>query len=151
MSSNLINRHSRGGSDTVTIAVLGVIIAGAVGLVIWMAMGGGEGGGDGPKTLEYQCEQCKHEFTVPTAELPDGGPDAEFPPRLDCPSCAKKACCFYMVQCPNPECEKFYLLQTQAAERAMRAGRNVNPEAVRDVCPHCQTDLAKWRQDHPKK
>ena len=132
--------------EIIFVVVLGAIILFSLVMVFIMATGGGGGGGAAAE-LRYKCEKCDHEFEQKAAKLPDLGPDAEYPPPLDCPACGEKGLAFPAVQCPK--CGRYFLLPSQAVERAVKDGRtDVDPASVRDVCPHCDTDRAKWYAEH---
>lgn len=63
----------------------------------------------------------------------------------DCPHCKGEGCAFIMFQCPNTECNKYYLLKQFTDPDKFAAGE------VEDVCPHCDTVLKEWYEEHRKK
>ena len=94
--------------------------------------------------LRFQCQQCGHEFFITPDEVwaqksgsggGPGMPGAMGPGvvrAIDCPECGTKDSCIQMVQCPNPDCKKYFLAESS------------------DVCPHCGVDRMQWHREEAK-
>ena len=94
--------------------------------------------------LRAKCLQCDHEWDIEPDQIQEFGEGMMDDMRgMDCPKCGAKSSAFLMVRCPEPECGKFYMSK-----------RFTDPEAaggfmVRDVCPHCGTNLVEWYKKRP--
>ena len=143
------------GVEVLLAVALGLIIIAALVLSIWHSSGSRSGADLSKDLLHFKCTQtqCGHELTITHSDLfrPPGmaGPDdITIGPygRPNCPQCKAQDSGLPMVKCPNPDCGKYYIADTMKYSEAVRRGVD-----VRDICPYCKTDRAKWEAEHRKK
>jgi len=109
----------------------------------------------GPDSLHYKCgdPNCGYEFAVKVKDLPEARTfaDERDAMKLNCPKCRAEHSCWQETECPN--CHKFLVPESLIAlyNSLSANGRNRVPENVKDICPHCGTDLRKWWIEHGKK
>ena len=138
-------------ADYLFAAALGAIIVLATVLTIRAAWGGGDGeeGGDGKP--HFECQKCKHQFTIDPRDMSRGSETEEGDlggRQIDCPKCGAKASCLRMTRCPNPDCGKYYVPDAyrQIAESAAEG----QERSFKSVCPHCGTDRDEWYREYYK-
>jgi len=120
---------------------LAVIILGALALAIYFGFAGGPSASKGEVGGPwYKCEKCGEEFQLQQT----GGGTMEKALPVDCPKCGGKACAYRMSVCPK--CGKRYVSDTTRYYLEMMQGR-----AVKDICPHCGTDIGQLRREEYKK
>ena len=85
--------------------------------------------------MRIQCLRCRHEWE-PSARQRRAIAVVKDPAKFSvtCPQCGRQTGAL-MSECPA--CWKFYVSQ-----RVAKPG----PDA-KDICPHCKTDVAKWRSE----
>lgn len=139
------------GVEILLAVALGLIIITALVGSIWYSFGSRSGADLSKDLLHYKCTQCGYELTITRSDLfrPPGmaGPDdITIGPygRPNCPQCKARDSCLPMVKCPK--CGKYYIPDTIRYPEAVRRGVD-----VRDICPYCKTDRAKWEAEHRKK
>lgn len=100
-------------------------------------------------SLEFQCIQCKAQFAATNQDIQNQGIDR---PTLKqhtdrtfdqphCPQCGAKHAGVAMMICPN--CEKPFLPAPVNVRRLPEGTPPLDP-----TCPHCNTNLRKWREEH---
>ena len=142
------------GVEVLLAVALSLIIIAALVLSIRYSSSDKSSGADLSKDLlHYKCIQCGYELSITRSDLsrPPGmaGPDdITIGPygRPNCPQCKAQDSGLPMVKCPNPDCKKYYIADTMKYSEAVRRGVD-----VRDICPYCKTDRAKWEAEHRKK
>jgi len=140
-------------SEYLLIGAMGVIIVAALWLAIGVPFGlwpfGSGGGSSGPSEYHMRCPDCGYEFVLSREEYNEewqrqqreGEMEMEMMAvggRLRMP-CPKEGCdgwAYEMVQCPNPDCGKYYIPDdAYDPSLAMDPGPEGNPEGV---CPYCK-------------
>ena len=146
------NFFSGGGGKTeyLIAGVLAVIILGA-GIMIYKSVWGTSQTQKGPSEIHYKCgdPNCGNEFIVQAKDLPKAQhyADEKDVMKLKCPKCGAEHVAWQERECPN--CHKFFIGDsTIALYNSLSAGRPGEPTNVRDICPHCQTDVNQWWIDH---
>jgi len=131
-------RRAGFGGQGVIVALLVLVIAGAIALTAYLLLTGGEGSyAVHTEGMHFVCSKCGHEFVKEFSEL-DGRqqntPVASL--RVDCPACGAKGSGIAAVACPN--CGAYYVPASHSDPAAKAAGR------ARDICPKCKTDRDEW-------
>ena len=103
--------------------------------------------------LHLVCSKCGHEFEKSAKDLqketeklapkdPKTMVMAALGPILDCPKCGAKKSSHVAAQCPN--CRKRYISPLYLAmHESLRTGKPPRT-GLREICPHCKTDVVKW-------
>ena len=136
------------GMEYLLAGTLAVIIVGSLGFTIWKFFGG-KTGSNTPTEMHFQCLKCKAEFELKPEEIPQPSEQAMYGPEsmfIDCPKCGAKQSCLPMVQCPNPDCKKWYL--PEATKFYAMNPAAAPTEELKDVCPFCNTDRIQWYREH---
>jgi len=133
-------RSTRGRSQIATIVVLATIIAGAVGLTVYMTLGGS---GKDPEAspLHFWCVEQQKQVDIDPATLSeeathmlDMSPETA---RITNPETGRDTL-VTMWACPS--CKKPFMPDW------LKSGRPV--ARARTICPYCQIDLDQWERDH---
>ena len=141
----MVDRFRRPGqSQVVTIAVLCVIIAAAVGLSIYMMTRGGKPEDKEGFRLHYWCIETQKAYEIDPLTLPEETAMRvlewhDTTARLKNPDTGKDTLVM-MWECPS--CHKPFMPD------ALKTGQSVAPGTFSAVCPHCQTDFNKYQSDN---
>jgi len=139
------------------VGVLALIIVGSLAGVLWQIFGGGTSAPSGPPVLRFKCSKCGHEWEKDMSQMEPDNPEFMMGPggymaAQDCPACKEKATGDQMVQCPNPDCKKWYVSEQMKFERRMMMGQATPEEQPpKDICPYCGTDRVDWYYQEAKK
>jgi len=138
-------RSSGGGkkSDKLILAAVAVAAAGAVGLLI-AAVLSDDKVEETPWVVRFQCLDvtCGHEWEPGAAQL-KADPEMLLSPRVRCPRC-KGMTGVQMTQCPR--CKRFFV-----SARRLNPDAPFTPEMMKNVCPHCNTDIMQWQKEQREK
>ena len=133
---------------------LAVVIIGSIVLTIYFGLLSGPGRESGPDEFHFLCEACNKEVVLDVEDIPsssgEGSDEEAFIPtilsRVDCPECGASQTAVLMVQCPNPDCKKYYVSPVaEDPDAFIRMGK-----APRFICPDCGTDKMMWEHKHKK-
>ena len=95
--------------------------------------------------VRFHCMECKKGFGVPVKEIRRLSRRGGGGLVVDCPLCKAKDAGVRMRRCPNPKCKKYFVSQiAQATYEAKKAGTEPDLEGVKEICPHCKTDIFDW-------
>ena len=96
---------------------------------------------DDAHLIYFKCDKCKEIFPLNKKEMTMGEimkiaelTEGMEPRRIDCDLCKARRKAYLMTRCPNPECDKNYVLKS--SRNPMGAAQY--PEKYIDQCPHCQ-------------
>ena len=147
-------------SEYLLIGAMGLIIVAALYLALGVPLGWPpfREGGDTSAPDEYhmRCPDCDHEFVLSREEhaeewqrqQDEGNMDmaAVGSPYLRMP-CPKEGCdgwAYEMIQCPNPDCKKYYIPDAAfEPELAIAPGPEQSAEGT---CPHCDMPYREARE-----
>ena len=135
------------------VAGLVVIIAAAVGVVVWQFIGSdsADATGKGQAEVHYGCMECGREFTKTFAIRDELLGEMQMP--IDCTLCGKKQCAVAMQKCP--ECKQYCLaeamkIQARYTIALANSGKDITPPKMpANICPKCNFNITEYRQRRP--
>ncbi len=100
----------------------------------------------------FFCMTCKKEFElIPEMIAKDEMEMMDPMARPDCPFGGEDCYVVPMQRCPNTDCKQYYVSPAQEWYDLMESGQQPEGDRPDVVCPHCGTDMRKWRKAMRKK